>query len=314
MGAQALEALTTLITKRGATRSPVKVAGHAGVQLQVGPLSVIAVRADKAILVAPSIEGIQAALKTAQSENLSALNVGALLDLKSSFHGYAVDMGALIELFEHFNLKMGEGEQAMVKNVLAQTLGDQLREVPVSAYVLQIDQGIKLSGIVGTMNIALLGVLSAIAIPSFIKYQHRAKTAEVRVNIDRISQAAIVYYLESSSIQKGEPTAQHFPSSAPLMPAHIKEAFCASGTHKMYKSSPEERSHPVWETLSFQPHGQLFAYEFISSGSKRDARFTVRAVGDLDCDGVYSTFEQVGIIDSEGMVTLQPLTVNNPLE
>ena len=44
------------------------------------------------------------------------------------------------------------------------------------------------------------------------------------------------------------------------------------------------------------PH--YYSYEYVSEGTGTSARFTARAVGDLDCDGVLSTFERVGAVDA----------------
>ena len=47
-----------------------------------------------------------------------------------------------------------------------------------------------------------------------------------------------------------------------------------------------------------EPHYYMYTYE--ASGLDNNAVFTARAVGDLDCDGVYSTFELVGRVSSDG--------------
>ena len=42
-----------------------------------------------------------------------------------------------------------------------------------------------------------------------------------------------------------------------------------------------------------------FAYEFDSSGTLSDARMTATAYGDLDCDGVWSTFQKLAFGDPQ---------------
>jgi hypothetical protein len=52
---------------------------------------------------------------------------------------------------------------------------------------------------------------------------------------------------------------------------------------------------PTWQALSFavtDPH--CYSYQYDSSGDMTAAMFTARAVGDLDGDGRYSTFERAG--------------------
>ncbi len=66
---------------------------------------------------------------------------------------------------------------------------------------------------------------------------------------------------------------------------------------------PGDWAHPTWKALTFEmrdPH--YYQYEYVSDGTGAESRFTVRALGDLNCDGVMSTFERIGTIDSEGNV------------
>ena len=71
----------------------------------------------------------------------------------------------------------------------------------------------------------------------------------------------------------------------------------------MYVPAPNTWKSSVWRALDFEllgPH--RYAYEVEMSGEGAPLGFTARAVGDLDCDGVLSTFEQRGAVDSEGRV------------
>ncbi len=47
---------------------------------------------------------------------------------------------------------------------------------------------------------------------------------------------------------------------------------------------------------------QRYAYEFVSSGTGTAAAFTARAHGDLDGDGVFSTFERAASVDASNSV------------
>lgn len=67
----------------------------------------------------------------------------------------------------------------------------------------------------------------------------------------------------------------------------------------MFKPKKGTWSHPTWRALNFKidsPH--RYQYEYVSDGKS----FTARAIGDLDCDGVLSTFERVGLIDRDGNI------------
>ncbi|MEM9195702.1 MAG: hypothetical protein AAGF12_41430 [Myxococcota bacterium] len=127
--------------------------------------------------------------------------------------------------------------------------------------------------------VAIIGILAAIAIPSFISYTKRAKTAEAQTNIMTIANGLEVFRAENLGV----------PDSIPLTPASPN---CEMAPWPV-------TADPRWESdLRFSPVGPLhYAYEFERTGN----RFTIRAVGDLDCDGRLSRFERSG--------TVQPFTI-----
>ncbi len=137
--------------------------------------------------------------------------------------------------------------------------------------------------------VAIIGLLAAIAVPSFMKYLAKAKTGEAMTELEKIYNGARIYYTEVD-------TYAQFPASEPVTPA---VSCCASGG----KCQPSQAlwDTPTWNALGFSvsdPH--YFRYGFDSSGTMGDARFTAHAHGDLDCDGVYSTFTMLGWGQSMG--------------
>jgi hypothetical protein len=115
----------------------------------------------------------------------------------------------------------------------------------------------------------------------------RSKTAEATTNLRRMYDGAVAYHAEHG----------RFPESAPLTPARPA---CAGGESSKIAPAPETWAAPGWQALGFSvddPH--YYQYEFASDG---DA-FTARAVGDLDCNGVLSTFERVGTVAPGGGVS-----------
>ena len=59
-----------------------------------------------------------------------------------------------------------------------------------------------------------------------------------------------------------------------------------------------------WQALNFGVRDPFYyQYQFISSGTGTNAKFTARAIGDLNCDGRLSTFERIGRVDDENNVT-----------
>ena len=76
--------------------------------------------------------------------------------------------------------------------------------------------------------VAIVGVLAAVAIPAFIRYTKKAKTSEAAAQLEKISNAARIYYYEPAFVSVGvlhRPDPQ-FPRSEPATPA---VSCCASG-------------------------------------------------------------------------------------
>ena len=63
-------------------------------------------------------------------------------------------------------------------------------------------------------------------------------------------------------------------------------------------------TEPTWLALKFSmddPH--YYWYTFTSAGTVNSSEFSSAGNGDLDCDGVYSTFEAIGGVNASGEVT-----------
>jgi type IV pilus assembly protein PilA len=143
--------------------------------------------------------------------------------------------------------------------------------------------------------VAIIGVLAAVAVPAFMKYMRRAKTTEAREQLRRMYEQARAYYFETfGAAQAGGTVAHQFPKTVALTPV---ASCCQSDTSDKCAPLAANWTDPTWVALHFSlddPH--YYRYEFISSGSSVGSQFTARARGDLDCDGVESTFEMYGIV------------------
>jgi len=146
--------------------------------------------------------------------------------------------------------------------------------------------------------VAVIGVLAAIAIPNFMKYIRKSKTSEAREQLSKMYAQARVYYLETYGAREAGGIVLHqFPGTIPLTPA---VTCCRGQGINRCPPEPSQWTAPTWVALHFSindPH--YYRYEFISSGTGVDARFTARARGDLDCDGIESTFEMYGAVTSD---------------
>lgn len=130
------------------------------------------------------------------------------------------------------------------------------------------------------IGVALLGSLTAVAIPAFSRDLHASRFVEPTDGLVRVGASAVAY------AELAEPDALPFPDSAPLTPAvppRGKKAADPLGTW----------DGPTWKALSFRPvaegvpHAFAFSFERLAGGNA----FVAQARGDLDGDGVLSTFE-----------------------
>jgi type IV pilus assembly protein PilA len=147
--------------------------------------------------------------------------------------------------------------------------------------------------------VAIIGVLAAVAVPSFMRYITKAKTAEVEQNIEKLSTGARAYFLDSQVAKNigGATIGQRFPASTALSPA----ISCCDGGADRCLPRDSYWADPTWRALTFSvddPH--YYRYEFESANSGVDAEFTARAYGDLDCDNLLSTFERYGWVQILG--------------
>ena len=114
--------------------------------------------------------------------------------------------------------------------------------------------------------LTIIGVLSAIAIPSFLRYQLRSRTAESLLNLKSIATAQEIYMAEFGT----------YVSVSPAVPA---------------TSPGNGRTQWTWgssfDVLGWSPEGGVqFQYRVTADGGGAGfTRFTAEARGDLDGDG-----------------------------
>jgi hypothetical protein len=147
--------------------------------------------------------------------------------------------------------------------------------------------------------IGTLGIATAVAIPAFMKNARKAKTAEAVTNVKKIYDGARAYYEE----------AHQLPVAAPITPPL---GTCCKAADQRCAPEPGLWVVPTWLAVYFSmddPH--RYSYELQTDATS----FTARAYGDLDCNGVYSTFELSGRIQPDGTVGGgSDLSVTNELE
>jgi prepilin-type N-terminal cleavage/methylation domain-containing protein len=154
--------------------------------------------------------------------------------------------------------------------------------------------------------VAITGILAAVAIPSYIKYTRRAKSSEALMNIRRMYDGAVAYYVGERADSNGTALAQQFPETVGPTPAAIPAGVA-------YRPVPGEWDFPGWRALDFIVMDPIrYSYSFISSGTAGSAVGQMIAQGDLDGDGVSSFYRRVcngrvhGVEGGAGLEMINP--------
>ena len=124
----------------------------------------------------------------------------------------------------------------------------------------------------------------------------RSQESDAIRELARIARSAAIYYVKPKPGEDGGRMVCQFPrgSIRTIVPASccdktVTLGGCACDPAKI------EWNRTLWKTLHFQLLGPTaFVYAYEAAGTLGDARYTVSAYGDLDCDGTMSTFRMVG--------------------
>lgn len=161
--------------------------------------------------------------------------------------------------------------------------------------------------------VAIIGILAAVAIPAFVKYLRKAKTVEASEGLSKIKAGAKSYFQADHYDSVGNLLPKQFPTVATATtPA---TACCAQPTSPKCTPDAAQWNAPAWRALQFQltdPH--YFQYTWVGSSSAKASVFTAQALGDLDCDNTYSTYELRGLVDDEYGVSTRGPIISNEIE
>ena len=131
---------------------------------------------------------------------------------------------------------------------------------------------------------------------------------EAYENIDKIRAGARQYFVTDHWDSNGNLLPKAFPHHIPLTPP--------TGPNCDKKLTPTE----VWDAAGWGPihfavtEPHYYAYKFWGSGTGTASVYTAQALGDLDCDKVWSTHEIRGSIDNEGSVKVVGPIISNEWE
>jgi type IV pilus assembly protein PilA len=174
--------------------------------------------------------------------------------------------------------------------------------------------------------VAIIGILAAVAIPAFVKYIRKSKSAEAGGNLGKIVHGAIAYFDVDHANAQGTPLPKCFPGDGTWFNSINSSGLPSTGCCPTKCGSDSGNSNGVdvwtggWAALSFSvndPH--YYKYAFVGNccgsgtGGCNDALFTAAAVGDLNCDLKTSLFTRQGST-SAGEIKTTPLYVDPTLE
>jgi type IV pilus assembly protein PilA len=165
--------------------------------------------------------------------------------------------------------------------------------------------------VAAVLIVPVVGILATLSIYGTRKYIANAKTAEAKNTLGFLAKQAVAAY-EAESLTGDSTAKRHLCASASApVPA---DRLAVSG--KKYQSSAAD-----WQTDAATNAGfaclkfemgppQYFQYEYTATAST----FTVRAHGDLNGDGKFSTFELKGQIVDDHVVIAPAIREVDPEE
>ena len=158
-----------------------------------------------------------------------------------------------------------------------------------------------LSPVEAAAVVAVVGSVLATALPSFVRNLHASRLVEPIDGLNRIATRA-------TALAAGRPPAAAYPASAPLTPETVPKGERVTDPKGTW-------DHPTWQELEFSftvPHSYSFAFE--SENGPEQAKFTARANGDLDGDGLLSLFQISGQSAVGKEPGVHPLEIDREVE
>jgi len=111
--------------------------------------------------------------------------------------------------------------------------------------------------------VAIIGILAAIAIPNFLRYQLRSKSGEAPINLAAIKTSEVSYYGSKDSYVSA--TAQ--PANAPNA---TKQSFLSTGAG--------------WSDLGWKPEGNVYFQYSVTSDTANAGSVAAAGLADIDAD------------------------------
>jgi type IV pilus assembly protein PilA len=134
--------------------------------------------------------------------------------------------------------------------------------------------------------VAIIGILAAIAIPNFLRFQLKSKSSEGKVNIAAIRTAEESYLAEFGTYV----AAAAFPATAP------------SAQKQVFAPVPAD-----FDTLGWTPEGNVFFQYAVAYASATPSAYSISAIADIDADTVNQGWGYVKPEPGVGGATIAPV-------
>ena len=143
--------------------------------------------------------------------------------------------------------------------------------------------------------VAIIGVIAAIALPTFMDYLSKSKRSEAETQLALIRDKTKTFMITSPTFPPGSTTSQ---------PGNDGTACATNGKFPIVPQSVWN-TDAAWSSLDFHiDEESAFTYHNVTDGTTFDS---VTAVGDLDCDGTFIQY-QLFMQRPEGDVTSKIFT------
>lgn len=163
-----------------------------------------------------------------------------------------------------------------------------------------------------------IGVSAAVAIPGFLSYMQRSKTAEAERELDHLYASAAAYYAMENWGDRSV-----LSNDAPA----VAQTSCTVASARTSNVPSSAKTVIDWTTEadSFEQLGFVigdpvyYQYEIVSAGARcghgpNTELYTFRAYGDLDGDGVQSVFTLTARSNAANTMERSEITRENELE
>jgi type IV pilus assembly protein PilA len=159
----------------------------------------------------------------------------------------------------------------------------------------------------------VLPVFSVLAIYGVRKYIANAKTAEARNSLGQIAKDAVAAY-EGAPGTTGHALCASASRSVPETASYIRGAKYQSSERDWMVDAPRNAGFACLRFSLDAPQYYMYSYRAVGRGSAGDS-FVATANGDLNGDGVMSTFALKGHVQPGGAIEVDPtLLETNPTE